>query len=152
MVTAKRSSATKKPSTPATHTFKVVLCYQIQSVPRNSSHIASQSEEFWRRHNSTSGLHAISAKPWAYARKEVRLPFVPFPGLRLHVPHVDSGIPIVLVAWHVDRVNQKSEEDLSSGHFLCTYEDAYPKGAVTYERLREHAVQSGWEVSEFGSD
>jgi hypothetical protein len=151
MATAKKTSLTKKSPIRAPDTFKVILCYQIHSAPRMSLQSTSPSEEMWHRHNSASGLHQHSAKPWAYARKEVRLPFVPFPGLRLDVAYVDGGVPIVMVTWRVDGAKRKTTGDLSAGYFLCTYQDKFPEGRVTYDGLKEFATQSGWEVSELGS-
>ena len=150
MATAKKNSKTKKSPTLAPDSFKVILCYQFHSAPRKPSQITSPSEEMWRRHNTASGLDGVSAKPWAYAWKEVRLPFVPFPGLRIDMFHVDGGIPIVMVTWRVDGLQSKSAQDLSAGYFMCTYEDKYPEGQVTYDNLKESAIRSGWEVREFG--
>ena len=151
MVTAKKNSVAKKSPIRPANTFKVILCYQIHSAPRKPSQTTSQSEEMWRRHNSATGLHQISAKPWANARKEVRLPFVPFPGLRIDATYVDGGSPIVMVTWRVEKLSIRSASDLSSGYFLCTYEDQYPEGSVTYDKIKEHAIVSGWEIREFGS-
>ena len=80
------------------------------------------------------------------------MPFVPFPGLRLDVAFNDGGVPILMVTWRVDGLKSKSAGDLSAGYFLCTYEDRYPTGRVTYDKLKEHAIQAGWEVSEVGHE
>jgi hypothetical protein len=150
MAPPKKNRALKESPTQAPNTFRVILCYQIHSAPREPAPSASPSEEIWRRHNRASGLHQISAKPWAYARKEVLLPFVPFPGLRLDVAHVDGGVPIIIVRWRVDGSKNRSASDLSAGYFLCTYEDQYPEEGITYDKLKKYATESGWEVREFG--
>jgi hypothetical protein len=153
MATGKKHGAAKRSLTraPAPDTHKVILCYQIHSAPLKPSQSTNPSEEIWRRHNSASGLHQVSANPHACARKEVRLPFVPFLGLRLDTAYVDGGVPIVMVTWRVDGLKSKSASDLSAGYFLCTYEDQYPEGRATYEKLKESAIRSDWEVKEFGS-
>jgi len=151
MATDKKHGAAKKSLTQAPDTFKVILCHRIHSAPRQPSQSTNPSEEMWRRHNSAAGLHQVSATPFAYARKEVRLPFVPFPGLRLDTTHVDGGVPIVMVTWRVDGLKDKSASDLSAGYFLCTYEDQYPEGRVTYENLKKCAIHSGWKINEIGS-
>ncbi len=150
MAKGKKHGAAKKSLTQAPDTFRVILCNRIHSAPRQPTQSTNLSEEIWRRNNSAAGLHQVSASPFAQARKEVRLPFVPFPGLRLDTTHVDGGVPIVMVTWRVDGLKNKSASDLSAGYFQCTYEDQYPEGRVTYEKLKESAIQSGWEVTEFG--
>lgn len=152
MVAVKKKKIAKALPARGPDTFKVILCYRIHSAPREPSQSTNLSEELWHRHNGPFGLYPIAAKPWANVKKEVLLPFAPFPGLRIDVAGIDGGIPIAMVSWRVDDKEAKNSGDLSAGYFQCTFEDQFPKPEerITYDKLKEYAVESCWEVREFG--
>jgi hypothetical protein len=75
----------------------------------------------------------IFAPKVAQLRKEVSLPFVPFPNLNIQQSGFSSG-PIKSVAWLV-------EEQV----FKCWVEDEYPRWSASFEELVTMRLDEGWE-------
>jgi hypothetical protein len=69
----------------------------------------------------------------ALLRKEVSLPFAPFPNLNIQQSGFSSG-PIKSVAWLV-------EEQV----FQCLVEDEFPRWSASYEELVTMSLDEGWE-------
>jgi hypothetical protein len=125
--------------------YKVKLYYFIHSIaPTLEETTQSTTGQLtWQKRDGV-GMYRIVRAPWANAIKETRLPFPPYPGLRLDIDGVDSFYPIIRVVWH------NADRDIGAPYFSCHFEDLYPKDNLTYEKRKQYAVGSGWKVVEFG--
>jgi len=81
------------------------------------------------------------AGTYAEATRTTELPFPPFIGLCIDSPQLGPKQPIKSVTW-------LTEEQC----FICDLEGDYPRDDLTYEDLKEVAVEIGWKVSEFSGE
>jgi hypothetical protein len=83
----------------------------------------------------------VDAGTFAEATRTTELPFPPFIGLCIDSPQLGPKQSIKSVTW-------KTEEQ----YFICDLDADYPSHDLTYEDLKEVAVEIGWTVSEFSGE
>ena len=83
----------------------------------------------------------VDAGIFAEATRATELPFPPFIGLCIDSPQLGPKQPIKRVTWLTEE-----------RYFICDLDGDYPSDDLTYEDLKEVAIETGWKVCESSGD
>ena len=126
--------------------YKVNLVYLIHSqIPLLEELERRESKPRIKKVRGHWSQFQLTGKPWAHAELVTELTFPPFYGLCIGSKHGTPTHSVVRLSW---RTNDHKADPVQ--HFQCALEDRYPKGSLTYEMLKQIAVDNGFKVHEFG--